>query len=147
MMDILETLKLNMTMFSHIAIFLVAYIALYFLLFQPYLKRFEKREESTFGQENQAEAIDVKTQGLQIQFVELQKRLNTEVQAKYNASKLAGENEAKIIIDKARTENENYLAQAGQKISQEVAAAKQAFQAEVPKISNNIVEKLVGRNI
>tara|TARA_B100001248_G_scaffold262718_2_gene261468 strand:+ start:14107 stop:14547 length:441 start_codon:yes stop_codon:yes gene_type:complete len=145
-MEVIQSLGLNYTIFYQFGIFLVAYLFLAKFLFEPYLAVHRKREQNTVGKESLAEEIDMKTQDLHIQFDRLQKDLNNKIQEKFRHAKQAGEKEAKQIMDQARAESENFLAQTNQKISQEVGQAQERFRNETPHISKSIVEKLVGRS-
>jgi F0F1-type ATP synthase membrane subunit b/b' len=146
-MEVLQALGLNYTIGIQFIVFFVAYIFLSNLLFKPYLAAFVKRKEQTEGQETLAESLDLTTQDLHLKVDALQRELALKIQAIFNEAKKLGAKEAGTYLDGARTESQNMLANANQKIAHDVDVAKKEFQRVVPEISQTIVEKLVGRSI
>lgn len=146
-MEVLHSLGLDGTVVYQLAIFFIAYFFLSTFLFKPYLQAFEQRQNKTVGQVNQAEKMGEKTNELNEELFRLQKELNIKVQESIQRARDEGGKEVKLILDSARTEAENYLSQAGQKVAKDVNEAKKTLEASIPQISETIVQKLVGRNI
>jgi F0F1-type ATP synthase membrane subunit b/b' len=146
-MEVLQSLGLNSTIGIQFVVFFVAYLFLSNLLFKPYLAAFEKRKEQTEGQESLVESIDLRTQDLHLKVDGLQRELAQKIQAIFNEAKKQGAKEAGGFLDGARTESQNMLANAHQKVATDIEIARKEFQKITPEISQTIVEKLVGRNI
>ena len=53
-MELLKSLGIDSTLWSHLACFIVAYLALSTLVFRPYLRAFQERERRTVGSEEDA---------------------------------------------------------------------------------------------
>ncbi len=146
-MEILHSLGINGTIGIQFLVFFLAYISLSNLLFKPYLAAFEKRKEQTEGQETLAETLDLTTQDLHLKMDRLQRELAHKIQDIFNEAKKLGSKEAATYLDGAKTESQNMLANANQKVAHDMAIAKNEFKKILPEMSQTIVEKLVGRNI
>jgi len=146
-MEVLQSLGINGTLGIQFLVFFLAYISLSNLLFKPYLAAFEKRKEQTEGQESLAETLDLTTQDLHLKMDGLRRDLAHKIQDIFNEAKKRGSKEAATYLDGAKTESQNMLANANQKVALDMAKAKKEFQNMLPEMSQTIVEKLVGRNI
>ncbi|MCB0347831.1 MAG: hypothetical protein KDD37_03305 [Bdellovibrionales bacterium] len=146
-MEVLQSLGINGTIGIQFFVFFLAYISLSNLLFKPYLKAYEKRKEQTEGQETLAETLDLSTQDLHLKMDSLRRDLSLKISEIFNEAKKRGAKEAATYLDGARTESQNMLANANQKVAHDVDVAKKEFQKILPEMSQTIVEKLVGRSI
>ncbi|MFK8137401.1 MAG: ATP synthase F0 subunit B [Bdellovibrionales bacterium] len=146
-MEILSALGLNSTFFIQFVIFLVAFMTLKSLAFNPYLKALEEREDRTKGQEQAAEDLYTETARLNEEFADLSRQQLEEIQVIYSDAKKSAGTEYNNILQKSKTEVEKKMAASKADIKSQIASAEESIKSEVVNVSKLITHQIVGREL
>lgn len=144
-MDILTNLGINSTVGIQFLIFLVAYMALKTLVFSPYVRALEERENRTSGQEEAAEGLQAKTLELTEKYSEMARTQTAKVQDLFAAAKKDANAEYQRLIADAKSQAQSEVENSRSKIQSEIEMAKESIKAEIPAVSQLITAKVIGR--
>ena len=144
-MAVLEQLGINQTVFIQFFIFLIAFVALSQLVFTPYAKAFEHREEKTKGGEELA--IELQRQSVElISKYEIRARqVSGEIKTIFDSYRDQANKECEAIVSKARAESQKIIEEARARMVVESTEAAEKLRSELPKISAAITAKLLAK--
>ena len=137
----------DLTVFGTIGLFLVLFIGLKPLLFDPMLKLFEERERRTLGAKKDAREMDKKSAGAQAQYeAEMQKARGA---ANAERDKLRGEGQKteNEILAKVRQATAQTLEDGRKKAADEVAKARAQLKAEAGALAKELAARVLGREV
>jgi F-type H+-transporting ATPase subunit b len=140
-------IQLDYSIAYQIVLFVVLWLILNKLLFQPYLRLLEEREHRTTGAQH--DSVDLEHEGA---------KLKAQFDAKMTQGQAAGYSAKETIDQEARQQREKILGQARDEASrsldqvrQQVAAAmeqeKRLLAAEVSAVAVDMVNKVLGRRV
>jgi F-type H+-transporting ATPase subunit b len=140
-------ITLDYSVVYQIILFLVLWLILSKVLFQPYLRLLEERERKTTGAQH--DSADLEYEGA---------KLKAQYEEKIAAAQGAGYAAKDAIVQDARQQREKILGDAREeaantlnRLRQEVAAAmqteRQLAASEVSVVANEMVSKVLGRKI
>jgi len=140
-------IHLDYSIIYQIVLFVLLWLILDKLLFQPYLRLLAEREHKTTGAQH--DSVDLEHEGA---------KLKSQFDEKMAQGQAAGYAAKEAIIHEARQQRERILAQAREEaarnleqIRQEVAAAlereKHVAAAEVSSVAADMVNKILGRRV
>lgn len=136
-------LEFNQWYFVLVANFIILYFILSSLLFKPLAKLFKEREETIKSSLDDAKSMGVKKEEMVSQMnAELQ---DTRKKAKeiYNSLREAGISHQTEVLRKAEEEAVAIIEKARQELRIETEKARALLKADVDKLSEDIVRKLV----
>ena len=140
-------ISLDISLLYQIVLFLVLWLILNKILFQPYLHLLEQREHRTTGAEHESAELEHEASRLRAQYEEQIAQAN-----------LAGYAAKEAIVQDGRQQREKILAQARQeaageldRVRREVALAlqreRQLAATEARAVAEEMVSKLLGRTV
>lgn len=140
-------IQLDFSIVYQIILFVVLWVILRKLLFQPYLRLLEEREQQTIGAQH--DSVDLENEGA---------KLKAQYDEKMTQGQAAGYAAKEAINQDARQQREKILGQARdeaarslEQVRQEVAAAmereKRLAAAEVSTVAADMVNKVLGRRV
>ncbi len=140
-------IQLDYSIVYQIVLFVVLWLILNKLLFQPYLRLLEERERKTTGAQH--DSVDLEHEGA---------RLKAQFDEKMAQGQAAGYAAKEAINQDARQQREKILGQARdeagrslEQVRQQVAAAmeqeKRLVAAEVSVVAADMVNKVLGRRV
>lgn len=140
-------IHLDYSIVYQIVLFVVLWLILNKLLFQPYLRLLEEREQKTTGAQH--DSVDLEHEGA---------KLKAQFDEKMAQGQAAGYAAKDAINQDARQQREKVLAQARdeatrnlEQVRQEVATAmeqeKRLAAAEVSVVASDMVNKVLGRRV
>ena len=140
-------IQLDYSIVYQIVLFIVLWLILNKLLFQPYLRLLEEREHKTTGAQH--DSVDLEYEGA---------KLKAQFDAKMAQGQATGYAAKEAINQDARQQREKILGQARDEaarsldqVRHEVAAAlereKQLARAEVGAVAADMVNKVLGRRV
>jgi F-type H+-transporting ATPase subunit b len=134
-------LDINQYFFWQLANFSILFIALYYILFKPFLRLFKEREDSTKGALDSAKAMDGEKDDIIARIDE--KLLDARGQAKTVFEKFSNEglDNQKQTLDSAQNEAVNRKAKAD--LDTAVNKARASLKSNIETFAKQIVEKLV----
>jgi F-type H+-transporting ATPase subunit b len=140
-------IQLDYSIAYQIVLFVVLWLILNKLLFQPYLRLLEEREHKTTGAQH--DSVDLEHEGA---------KLKAQFDEKMAKGQAAGYSAKETINQEARQQREKILGQARdeaaqslEQVRQQVAAAmeqeKRLLAAEVSAVAVDMVNKVLGRRV
>ncbi len=140
-------ISLDYTVLIQIASFLLFWFFLNKLVFTPFRRLIEEREQRTDGVKTETESL-----------IEERRRLQEEVEGKIARARAEGENIKEAILQEALRTRESLLAQAQGNAAQVLQTAREEIQQELQKvhglvateaeaIAQQMAEKILGRKI
>jgi F-type H+-transporting ATPase subunit b len=140
-------INLDQSVIYQVVLFLALWLILSKVLFQPYLRLLEEREEKTTGAEHDSAELELEGAQLKARYEE-----------KIAAAQTAGYAAKEAIVQEARQQREKILGAAREEaattlnqLRQEVAAAmaneRQLAVAEVSVLASDMAGKVLGRKV
>lgn len=140
-------ISLDISILYQVVLFVLLWLILSKILFQPYLRLLDEREQRTTGAQH--DSSDLEQEGA---------RLRAEYEEKIRASQSAAYADKERVLQSARAEREKVLGEARQEavqtlerarqeIASAVAAERGLAATEAADIAAVIASKLLGRNV
>lgn len=146
-MQMLEALGVNVTVIYQFGFFLVTYLVLSNVLFQPYYKAFLTRGDKTVGNTEAAEKLLVEARDLEAEYEVKAREINTKVRSIYEQNRQQAIREQEKQMAEARLRAKQIIEDNKQKVQTEVARAQQEISKEVALVSQAITTKLLGKDL
>lgn len=146
-MELFTALGINSTLFIQIGVFLVTFIFLKYLLFDPYFAAFQQRSKKTVGQVDEAEKYIAQTKAMEVRYTEQAKSINEEYKSIYDKTRTEAVKLAEEKTLAARNLAKEEVESAREKIAQAAAAAKNEIKKELPQMSDLISSRLLGKDL
>lgn len=144
-MEMLNALGLNHTAFLQFAIFSVTFFVLTFVLFSPFAKALEERQERTKGAAAASEDLVNETNSLRQQFETQARSINGEIKSIYDENRSQGAKESEKILTTAREQANSIVEKARATVATQVVEAQRKLKDEVPVVANAIAAKLLSK--
>lgn len=138
-------IELNSTLLYQIVGFFALYFVLNALLYKPVLKILEEREKNIAGRKKEALELEA---GLQKRMADYEKRLKdakAKAQEERHRIRQQGIDKEREILENARRDSQDSLAQAKAKLEQDVKVALISLKQESKIISKDIAGKILER--
>jgi F0F1-type ATP synthase membrane subunit b/b' len=145
--SLLHSLGVDSTIWLQLGCFFISYLALTQLVFKPYLRAFNERENRTVGSEGEALKIIEETKSLQADYEKKARALNAEIKSIYEHQAQETRKEQEALITSARHEAEHTLEAARRRIAQDLLEAQELLLAQVPELSGAIASRLAGKDL
>lgn len=137
-------LELNKWFFVLLANFLILAYLLNVVLFRPVLKIFKERDKATTGALDEArEMAEQRDKALALMKADLATAAKGAKET-YESLRAEGLDKQRELLSKASAEAAAIAGKAGEELGREAEKARQALRADVERLSEQIVEKLVG---
>ncbi|MGH8007990.1 MAG: ATP synthase F0 subunit B [Candidatus Binatia bacterium] len=133
------------TFVVQIILFLVLWICLRRLLFEPNLVVLKKREQRGAGALQEASRVKIEAEEMAEQYKTRLAQARAGAMQQVDTVYRAAEEQARHLIEAARTEAAQTVTRMRETLSQELVAARQDLEKGVPDFSRDIAEKLLGR--
>jgi F-type H+-transporting ATPase subunit b len=140
-------ISLDISIVYQAILFVILWLVLNKILFQPYLKLLEEREHKTTGAEQDSD--DLERQGAQLR-AQYQEKIAEAQSAGYAAKDAivrAAREERERVLGRARQEAANYLERVRQEIAAAVEREKRLASAEAAAVAADMVSKVLGRKV
>lgn len=144
-MKILYDLGFNSTFYIELVLFLFCFTILVKFIFNPYLKAHHERSKRTVGDEEFAERITQEAAQKKLEYEAKAKTLNLEFRTVYDATKNQALQEYDRLLSETKKEVDDKLESASRNIANQVAKVRLEIEKEVVSVSNDIVNKIAGR--
>lgn len=140
-------IHLDQSIIYQVVLFVVLWLILNKLLFQPYLRLLEEREHKTTGAQH--DSVDLEHEGakLKAQFDEKMAQGQAAGYAAKEAINQTARQERKKILSQARDEATRSLEQVRQEVATAMELEKQLAAAEVSAVAADMVNKVLGRKV
>ncbi|MBI5286396.1 MAG: ATP synthase F0 subunit B [Deltaproteobacteria bacterium] len=140
-------IEFNITLLYQIGAFFILLFILNYLLYKPVLGILEERKDRIAGVKGEAESLEKKVRS------RLQEYENRLQEAKLNAQeermrlRQEGSNKGGEVLDEARKETLEYLANTKDNLEREMKGALEGAREDSKVISRDVVELLIGRKV
>lgn len=146
-MELLESLGVNSSIFAQLVIFLIAYVLLSRIAFKPYLEALNKRDANTVGGEETAEKLNQEVESLKKEFDEKAKEMSLAQMEIYNSAQAEAQKTYDSLVAQERKNSEDSIESMKTKVKKNIGEARGQMSSEVPKVSQEIIGKLIGKKI
>jgi len=146
-MSLLTSLGVNPTLVIQLGIFLFVFFILKYLLFGPYFRAFNQRNESTVGQTELAERYLQETKALEDEYAMKAQVANERYRTIYDQTRAEATKEYDRLVGEARAQAKTQVEGARQKIQKEVDGAQAQLTKEIPEVVKIINQKLLGKDL
>ena len=135
------------TFLVQIALFVVLWLLLKRLWFDPALKIAHERAKRSEGAIKEARAIQAEAEQLRAQHAAALDEVRGEAQREMQDILRVAEQEQKRVIAAARDEAHEKMAAVQARISEEVATARRELREQAREIAQDVVRKVLGRAV
>lgn len=142
---LIVSLGINPTLWTQLAIFLVTFAILNWIVFKPYYKAYEEREKRTVGSKEGTDKIMIETNRLQSQYETEARKVNDQIKQAFDLARQNALTEQNKILAEARDQAAATLKSARQSLEKEIQSARQTLKSEVTEIGAAITDKLIGK--
>lgn len=138
LIGLINSLKLNNTLFFQFVVFMVGYAFLYYLLFKPYNNAAQERYDRTTGNEESADKYDEEIEQLKRTYGQKVKELNESVNSVFlNFDEKAKKESADMLLNAQK----EYKAEKDKK-EKDLIDHYQSEKAKVPTLTQDLKEQL-----
>ena len=145
--SILIGLGVNETVYYQLAIFIIGYTFLYFLVFKPYFRMLQEREKRTVGNQDLAGKIVKETQQLESEYQVKARKLSAQYKEVYDQYKKEAISEYDKVVNQARLEAKETVEKTKQEIKQKVSIAKTELVGKKTQVAEAIVTQVLGKTL
>ncbi len=140
-------IDLDGTFFVQLAIFVLLFLLLRWLVFRPLMRVFDARDKAILGVREDAKAAKERAEQASVELEEKLEHVRREVaqeREKLRAEGLAFERE---LLEKVRNETQASLNEAEMRLVAEKERTRLALQEDLPKLAEDIASKVLGRQV
>lgn len=142
-MDIFGQLGINTTALIQFAIYTFALVFLSKVVFGPYAKALDERQNRTKGGEDLALEFHGKAQELQAEYENKLRALNSEIKEIIDSAKSAATKDYTLLVENARNQSEQTIQTNRQQISESVKSAAAELKTQTTAVAMVITQKLI----
>ena len=135
------------TALIQIVLFVVLWLVLKRLWFDPALRLMRERAARSEGAVSEARAIQEEAERLRAEHAAALDQVRSEAQREMQEVVRGAEQEQKRLIAAAREEAERTLADARSRIAEEVARARHGLREQAEQVSREVARKVLGRAV
>jgi F-type H+-transporting ATPase subunit b len=140
-------ISLDISILYQVVLFIFLWLVLNKVLFQPYLRLLEEREDRTSGAQHDSAELEYEGARLRAQYEEKINQARSMAAAeRENILQIAREEREKIL-GQARQEAERHLSVVRQEIAAALAVERRLAAAEAAAIAAEIASKVLGRKV
>lgn len=141
--EILKNLGLDETLFFQFGIFLIAYLAMNFIVFRPYLKAYNERVRRTLGSREETQNLLQQVNQKKEEYKVLARKLNGEINSVFVESSEKAKKDMERILSKAKEESELQGEELAKQMKLSIATARRKLEEHIPSLSGEIQRKLM----
>ena len=135
------------TFIAQIILFLVVWVCLRRLLFEPNLSVLKTREQRTAGALQEAVSVKAEAEAMDEQYKTRLASSRAEARQRVDAIYKDAEDQARSVVDVARKEAEQSISGMRETLSQDIQQTRQNLEEQVPQFAREISEKLLERSL
>jgi len=138
---------LDGTVFVQLAMFFVAFIVLYALVFKPMVALLDAREEAIEGARNQAKQLEGDVQSKQATFEAELRRVRTSSGEERERLRGEGQELERKLLERVRVETQALVNDARSRLEGEALTARAELNAQGPELARDIASRVLGREV
>lgn len=146
-MGLLVQLGVDRTLILQLCMFLVVFVVLKQVLFEPYFAAFNERKERTLGKAELAERFVAETHELEQTFSVRAQEMNDRYREVYDKSRSEAMHEYDRVVSEARARTKTLMDETRVMIHKEMESARVQLANEVKGVAQLINQKLIGKDL
>jgi len=135
------------TVVGQVALFLILFVALKPILFDPMLKLFEERERRIDGARKAARDIDTTSAGALAKYDEAMAKARSEGNAERDRIRGQGIAKEQEVLAKVRGATAKQTDDGRKKAAEELAKVRESLKAEMPAMARDLASRVLGREV
>ena len=143
--EILKNIGIDETLFLQFGIFLIAYLAMNFIVFRPYLNAYNERVCRTLGSREETQNLLQQANQKEEDYKVLARKLNGEINSIFAESGEKAKKDMEMILSKAKEESELQGRELAKQMKLSIAKARRELEEHISGLSNEIQRKLMER--
>lgn len=140
-------IQLDFSVLTQIILFIGLWLILRRVLFEPYMRLLQNREQRTDGLQAQAETLTREGQQLQAEYEAAIARAREEGESIKNEIRGEAEQARERIVSEGQSIASQTLQAVRQEIARDMTAARERTAKEAEALASEMVEKVLGRKI
>jgi F0F1-type ATP synthase membrane subunit b/b' len=144
-MAILNQFGIDVTVFFHMIIFMIAIIFLTNVIFKPYLKALEMREQRTKGGEALAGEIQKDSADLRARYEVKAKEISHQIKSIYDDFRGQANKEYESILVASRADAKKNVDQVRSRVADELGNAEKQIREQTSVVAQTVVTKLLAQ--
>lgn len=140
-------IDLDGTVFVQLAMFFVAFGALYVLVFKPMVALLEAREQAIDGAKDAAKHLDHDVRAKQEAFESELRKVRSTSGEERDRLRAEGQDLERKLLDTVRTETIKLVADARTRLDEEARIARNELGAKKNELAREIASKVIGREV
>jgi F-type H+-transporting ATPase subunit b len=138
---------LDGSVFVELVLFFVLFLILNFLVFKPMIRLFAAREARIDGAVEEAKRQTREAAGFSGEIEEARRKQRAEAAAAREKIRVEGAKSERAILDNARKETAQLVAETDAKLAEEAKIARATIATQTPVLAKQIAGKLLGRDV
>jgi F-type H+-transporting ATPase subunit b len=135
------------TVVGQVTLFLILFVALKPILFDPMLKLFEERERRIEGARKSARDIDTTSAGALAKYDEAMAKARTEGNTERDRIRGQGLAKEAELLAKVRAATSKQTDEGRRKAQEELAEVRESLRAEMPGMARQLASRVLGREV
>jgi F0F1-type ATP synthase membrane subunit b/b' len=144
-LKILISLGLNETVYAQFAIFILTFLFLKLLVFNPYLSAYLERRKRTVGSQDVAKEILADISAREAQYSKEAKDINNKIKVIFDEKRSLAQKETSSILAQAQTQAQEKLTKGKKELGETYAQAKEQIKTFIPDLGQTIKQRLLDR--
>lgn len=140
-------IDLDGTVFVQLAMFFIAFFALYVLVFKPMVALLDARDLAIEGAKDEAKHLDAEVLEKQASFEAQLKRVQSTSGEERERLRAEGQELERKLLETVRVETTQLLNDAKAQLDSESAAARSELTAQRPELARIIASRVLGREV
>lgn len=141
------TVDLDPTFLGQVVLFLVLFLVLRPLLFQPMLKLFEEREKRIDGAKNEARAMFAQADAMMARYEEELVAVRRAAGEERDKLRLEGQRNEQAILAKVRAETNATVEEGRVRIAKEASSVRAELGTSAAEIAREMAARVLGRQV
>lgn len=144
-MAVLHALGIDSTVLYQFIIATLCFFALSTLVFGPYTQALFEREKRTKGGEEEAVELTKQAAEMRAYYEQKAREINGKIKTIFDASREESSKEHEVLVSKARAESQKVIDDTRARVTAEVAQAAQKMKDEVPLLAQAMTSQLLSK--
>jgi F-type H+-transporting ATPase subunit b len=140
-------IDLDGTVFVQLAMFFIAFLALYVLVFKPMVALLDARDLAIEGAKDEAKHLDAEVLEKQASFEAQLKRVQSTAGEERERLRAEGQELERKLLETVRVETTQLLNDAKVQLDSETVAARNELVAQRPELARIIASRVLGREV
>ena len=138
---------LDGTVFVQLAMFAIAFVVLYFLVFRPMVALLEAREHAIDGAKDEAKQLERVVSTKQATFVAVLSRVRRASSEERDRLRAEGQELERKLLERVRAETQSLVSDARVQLDGEARVARSELQAQGGELAREIASRVLGREV